>query len=144
MSSTESELELERERLLAELLADEGFDEPAGIGPRNAAEPVPVTFAQEVLWLLDRSTPGLSAYNTPLARRIRGPLDIQALERALTVLAERHEALRTVFDASGDGATQVVLPTAQVTLSVHDVSSEALATREDAAINALRAIADTP
>lgn len=143
MSSTESELELERERLLAELLADEGLDEPESIGRRNASDSVPVTFAQEVLWLLDRSTPGMSAYNTPLARRIRGPLDIQALERALNALAARHEALRTVFQAAGDGAVQVVNPTASVTLSVIDATATS-ANSEVAAISALRAVADTP
>jgi len=144
MSSTESELDLERERLLAELLADEGVDEPAGIGPRSAADAVPVTFAQEVLWLLDRSTPGMSAYNTPLARRIRGALDVPALERALNGLVERHEALRTVFQASGDGATQVVQPVARVTLAVHDVRPAGMDGREQAALHALRAVADTP
>ncbi|MEO7996610.1 MAG: amino acid adenylation domain-containing protein [Gemmatimonadaceae bacterium] len=145
MSPTDSEeLELERERLLAQLLADEGLEETAAVGPRNPGESIPVTFAQEVLWLLDRSTPGLSAYNTPLARRIRGPLDFEALSTALTALADRHEALRTVFQASGDGAVQVVLPTSPVSLIVTDLEDLPATDREAAALKSLRAIADMP
>src|SRR5689334_9522335 len=122
-------LEDERQRLLAELLAEEGLDAPAAspIGPRDRSVPAPLTYAQEVIWLLDRATPGLTAYNTPLARRIRGRLDVPALERALAMLAERHEALRTVFEPRGDGAVQVVLPAAPVSFSLHDVRSAASA-----------------
>lgn len=145
MASTDSEaLELERERLLAQLLADEGLEEAATIGTRDPNEPIPVTFAQEVLWLLDRSTPGLSAYNTPLARRIIGSVDFNALQNALTALADRHEALRTVFQASGEGAVQVVLPKASVSLISTDVSDLPTDAREAAAIKALRTIADMP
>jgi len=50
----ESELERERQRLLEQLLADEGLDAPSApaISPRDPSAPVPLTFAQEVLWLL--------------------------------------------------------------------------------------------
>lgn len=71
----ESELEKERQRLIDLLLADEGLDSPAvsPIERRDSSALLPLTYAQEVLWLLDRATPGLNAYNSPLARRIRGP-----------------------------------------------------------------------
>jgi amino acid adenylation domain-containing protein len=143
---TESELERQRQRLIEQLLADEGLDAPSApaISPRDPSALVPLTFAQEVLWLLDRSTPGLTAYNTPLARRVRGPLDVPALERALTGVAERHEALRTVFHAKGDAAEQVVLPASSVAVVVHDVSTLPPEQREKAALSALRAVANTP
>ncbi|MEP6733139.1 MAG: condensation domain-containing protein, partial [bacterium] len=142
----ESELEKERQRLLEQLLADEGLDAPlaATISPRDPSAPVPLTFAQEVLWLLDRATPGLTAYNTPLARRVRGSLDVGALERALGGVAERNEALRTVFHAKGDGAEQIVLPESSVAVRVHDVSALPPGQREAAALVALRAVANTP
>ncbi|MEO8564655.1 MAG: condensation domain-containing protein, partial [bacterium] len=136
-----------RQRLLAQLLAEEGLDDsPAepSIAPRAIAGEAPVTFAQEVLWLLDRATPGLTAYNTPVARRIRGALDVAALERALDALVARHETLRTVFAARGDGAVQVVKPAARVALQTHDVRGLPDAEREGAAITALRAATDTP
>ncbi|HTK47955.1 MAG TPA: condensation domain-containing protein, partial [Gemmatimonadaceae bacterium] len=141
------ELAAERQRLLAQLLAEEGLEGAAAdppIEPRAERGEAPLTFAQEVLWLLDRATPGLTAYNTPVARRIRGPLDHAALERALGALVARHEALRTVFTARGDGAVQTVLPSAPVTVAVHDVHAMPAEQREGAAIAALRAAADTP
>jgi amino acid adenylation domain-containing protein len=143
---TASTLEAERQRLLAELLADEGLAASAApaIPPRDRSTPTPLTFAQEVLWLLDRATPGLTAYNTPLARHVRGPLDLSALERALTRLVERHEALRTVFEARGESAVQRVLPTAPVTLDVHDLRGLPAGARANAAIVALRGVANTP
>ena len=84
MSRAESGLEQERRRLLEQLLAEEGLDAPEvpAILPRDPSAPIPVTFAQEVLWLLDRATPGLTAYNTPLARRVRGSLDVATLVQA--------------------------------------------------------------
>ena len=146
MSTAESELEQERQRLLEQLLADEGLDAPEvpSILPRDPLAPVPTTFAQEVLWLLDRATPGLTAYNSPLARRVRGTLDVDALERALAALVARHETLRTVFDAQGDGAVQVVQPAGAVRVVLHDVSELAAELREAAATTALRGVADTP
>ncbi|MBV9879668.1 MAG: AMP-binding protein, partial [Gemmatirosa sp.] len=147
-TTTDADLADERARLLAALLAEEGLDDGApgepAIAPRAQRDEAPLTFAQEVLWLLDRATPGLTAYNTPVARRVRGPLDVAALERALGALVARHETLRTVFAARGDGAVQVVLPPAPVTVAVHDVRALPAAEREAAAIAALRAVTDTP
>jgi amino acid adenylation domain-containing protein len=146
-TSAEAALAAERERLLAELLAAEGLStgsDPDRIPARAPGAPVPLTFAQEVLWLLDRATPGLAAYNTPLARRVRGPLDLAALERAMTALVARHEALRTVFVAQGDGGAQQVLPAAPVAVALHDVSALPEGERLGAAVRALRTVAEAP
>lgn len=149
MSHTESELELERQRLLDQLLAEEELDVNAdahtsSIRPRNSANAIPLTFAQEVLWLLDRGTPGLTAYNTPLARRVRGQLNLEALAAAATELANRHEALRTVFEGNGESAVQVVKPNAEIEFSIVYLRDIAEGDRESAAISALRNVADTP
>jgi len=139
-------LEDERQRLLAELLAAEGLDSPAApsIAPRDRSVPAPLSYAQEVLWLLDRAAPGLTAYNSALARRVRGRLDLAAMERAVSQLVTRHEALRTVFETRGDGAVQSILPGGTVSVSLHDVRELPAAEREHAAIAALRQVADTP
>jgi amino acid adenylation domain-containing protein len=57
--------------------------------------PLPLSFAQQRLWLTDRIEPGSSAYNMPAALRLRGPLDAAALRASLDVLVRRHETLRT-------------------------------------------------
>ncbi|MEU9836503.1 amino acid adenylation domain-containing protein [Streptosporangium sp. NPDC048047] len=68
----------------------------------------PLSPAQERLWLLQRFDPGNAAYTMYLARRLRGPLDEDALTRALTDVLTRHESLRTRF-AEEDGVPWAVL-----------------------------------
>ncbi|MFI7044777.1 amino acid adenylation domain-containing protein [Streptosporangium sandarakinum] len=68
----------------------------------------PLSPAQERLWLLQRLDPGNAAYTMYLTRRLRGPLDEDALTRALTDVLTRHESLRTRF-AEEDGVPWAVL-----------------------------------
>ncbi|MBV9447703.1 MAG: amino acid adenylation domain-containing protein [Streptosporangiaceae bacterium] len=64
--------------------------------------PLP-SFAQEQLWFIDEFHHGLPAHNVPFLIRLRGPLDVDALSRALAALAARHEPLRTRLVAGKDG-----------------------------------------
>jgi amino acid adenylation domain-containing protein len=77
---------------------------------RETGGPFPLSFAQQRLWFIDRMAPGSSVYNVADALLLEGRLDIPALERTLGALVERHEALRTVFDAVEGRPVQVVLP----------------------------------
>jgi len=70
---------------------------------------VPLSFAQQRLWLLDKIDEGSTAYNVPLAMRIKGNLDVEQLESTLTALMQRHEGLRTVFKEDEEGAYQWVM-----------------------------------
>ena len=84
---------------------------------------VPLSFAQERLWLIDQLDPGSAAYNIPVALVLRGPLDAAALAAALDEVVRRHGSLRTVFAAtSGGGAFQRVLPYAPAPLSRIDLA----------------------
>jgi amino acid adenylation domain-containing protein len=69
--------------------------EPVPRGPRPAR--LPLSFAQERLWFLDRLEPGNAAYVIPLALSLQGPLTVASLVGALTAVVHRHEALRTTF-----------------------------------------------
>src|SRR6185503_9921649 len=92
--------EEEQERLLALLLAEEGFDLSllaAPIERRAERREAPLSFAQQRLWFLDRLEPGGSFYNVPGAVRLSGRLDVAAFAAALLSIAGRHEALRTTF-----------------------------------------------
>ncbi|MEO5814771.1 MAG: amino acid adenylation domain-containing protein [Gemmatimonadaceae bacterium] len=91
---------------------------PAGIDPRPIGAPVPMSFAQELLWLLDRANPGMHGYNVPRTARLRGALDVAALRRALSEIVARHEVLRSTFDMVDGELRQVVHAPSEVTLSV--------------------------
>lgn len=143
---TAASLVQRRRDALARLLAAEGLDSGVerAIVPRDPAAEVPLSFAQEVLWLLDRATPGLTAYNSPAAARVLGPLDLTALASAATALVARHEALRTAFDAVDERAVQFPLPPSPVTVLQFDACALPAERRTAAALEFLRKIADTP
>lgn len=131
---------------LDQLFATEGVAQEQGrtITPRDRNASTPASFSQELLWMLDRATPGLTAYNLPLARRLRGNLDVAALERALTAIAARHEALRTRF-ADGEGhPIQLVDAAAPVALHRVDLSNLSALERESAAVREVTQRARTP
>ncbi|HEU4655925.1 MAG TPA: amino acid adenylation domain-containing protein, partial [Capillimicrobium sp.] len=90
----------------------------------------PASYAQRRLWFIDQLEPGRPAYNVPLNFRLTGELDIPALAASLSHLVERHEALRTVFDAPDGEPVQVVLPPAAVPLPVADLRPLPAAERE--------------
>ncbi|MFD7683227.1 amino acid adenylation domain-containing protein [Streptomyces sp. NPDC060187] len=84
--------------------------------------PLPLSFAQRRLWFLDQLDPGRAEYLIPMGLRISGPLDVAALETALTELVARHEVLRTRFVTDGDGTPgQIVDAPRPLPLAVHDL-----------------------
>jgi amino acid adenylation domain-containing protein len=90
--------------------------------PAGRTEPLPLSFAQERLWFIDRMEPGSAVYNTPGAWRLGGALDEAALERSLGEIVRRHEALRTVFADANGSPVQVIVPFGGFVLPVEDLS----------------------
>ena len=85
------------------------------------AGPAPLSFAQERLWFLDQLEPGNPYYNIHKAVRWKGPLDQEALGRALETILARHDALRTNFVAVDGTPFQVVDPSSALPLPVIDL-----------------------
>ena len=83
----------------------------------------PLSFAQQRLWFLHQMDPSNAAYNMPLAFRLSGQLDVEALQWSLDEIVRRHEILRTTFDVLDQGPVQLVAATGNLTLSVTDLSS---------------------
>ena len=81
-------------------------------------ERVPLSFAQQRLWFLEQFHGPGTAYNLPLALRLRGQLDAGALTAALNDVAKRHEALRTVFAVEGGQPYQRVIPAEEAVVPV--------------------------
>ena len=71
------------------------------IAPISRELPLEVSSAQEQLLFVDDLQPGLAIYNLPTAARLRGPLDVAALESAFSEIVRRHEALRTNYEVPG-------------------------------------------
>ncbi len=100
------------------------------IEPVDRAAPLPLSFAQQQLWFLDRLEPGSSTYNIPVAWRLGGALDEPALERALGEIVRRHEALRTTFADRDGSPVQVIARFGGFALPVEDLSDLSEADRE--------------
>ncbi|MEY4941343.1 MAG: hypothetical protein RIQ93_3078, partial [Verrucomicrobiota bacterium] len=79
---------------------------------------LPLSFAQERIWFLERLEPGSTTYHINRAFRLRGDIDIKALQSALTGIVARHEVLRTVYAEREGAAAARVLPPAVVPLPV--------------------------
>jgi len=95
------------------------------IARRSEDGPAPLSFAQELVWLMDRASPGITAWNVARAWRISGPLDTVALQAALDALSVRHEALRTIFTATDAGPRALVRPPQPVPIARFDLSDYA-------------------
>nr|WSZ19204.1 amino acid adenylation domain-containing protein [Streptomyces canus] len=89
---------------LAEHLGDRPRDaDRVPLPPRAAGCELPLSFGQQRLWFLDQLQAESAEYLLPVVVRLRGTVDDAALQRALTRLVERHEALRTRFVTGPDG-----------------------------------------
>lgn len=94
---------------------------PTETGPGDAAG-FPLSGQQEQIWVLTQLTPDALAYNTQFSLRMHGPVDIVALQRALSHLVTRHEILRTTFHDGPDGPVQVVHEPWQAKVEVVDLT----------------------
>ncbi|MEU7899391.1 amino acid adenylation domain-containing protein [Nonomuraea sp. NPDC049152] len=109
---------------LAALLDAPSGDE--GPLPRPPGAPVPLSRNQERLWFLHRLDPGDAAYNMWIVRRLRGPLDVAALGRAVDALAARHESLRTRFPEEDGVPYALVQPPGHVPVEIVTGDAEQL------------------
>ncbi|HWM94193.1 MAG TPA: non-ribosomal peptide synthase/polyketide synthase [Thermoanaerobaculia bacterium] len=105
--------------------------------PRSG--PMPASFSQQRLWFLDRLEPGSFVYNLGGAVRLKGSLDIAALDGALRGIVRRHESLRTCFVDHGGEPRQVVAEPSPLALPVVDLAGLPAPAREDEALRVARA-----
>jgi len=99
--------------------------------PRTRNENLPLSFAQQRLWFLDQLEPGNPAYNSPLAYRIRGQLNVVALEQTLGEVVRRHEALRTTFTTVDGQPIQSITPEPDLKLPMVDLQEIPETEREE-------------
>jgi amino acid adenylation domain-containing protein len=98
---------------------------PPPLGRATAEARARLSYAQERLWFLERLSPGSPVHNVTMALRLGGPLDEEALVRALAELERRHEALRTRIVEEPEGPRQLVDPPCAHTVEIEDVRGAA-------------------
>jgi amino acid adenylation domain-containing protein/FkbH-like protein len=84
---------------------------------------VELTPQQQRIWFLDQFEPSRSPYNIPVGVRLTGRLDVGALQRSLTRMASRHEALRSTFPEEAGKPVCHILPPGPVALKEIDLTS---------------------
>ncbi|MBT7408281.1 MAG: amino acid adenylation domain-containing protein, partial [Methylococcales bacterium] len=93
------------------------------IEPIQKNQHMPLSFAQERLWFLDKMMTGNAAYNIPIAMRLRGQFSDEALSQTLSSIIKRHEILRTLFEeVDGKPIQKIGAYSSFFTLPVIDLS----------------------
>ena len=110
----------------------------------SRAEPLPLSFFQERLWVIHRFDPENTAYNLVIVHSTRDPVDVARLEEAIRTLARRHESIRSSFRDNGAVPTVLLQPTEAVRIDVVDVRDRSEADQERLLEEAVDAAAHTP
>ncbi|MCT7979017.1 non-ribosomal peptide synthetase [Laspinema olomoucense] len=101
---------------------------PVSLKPISRAGNLPLSFAQQRLWFLDRLVPNNPFYNMPTAVRLTGEVNIEVLEAAFNEIKRRHEGLRTCFpEGEGQGRQEIQ---AHFSLPIHVLNLQNLSPPE--------------
>ncbi|WKG10292.1 amino acid adenylation domain-containing protein [Nocardia sp. PE-7] len=108
--------------------------ESAGGGARPALAAgerparIPLSLAQQRMWFLNQFDPSSVAYNIPMAVRLHGAIEVEALRAAVADLVARHETLRTIYPETDDGPIQQILAETEATprLEVRSIAPDQL------------------
>ena len=130
--------------LLPSFLTEAGIEVPPTIPPRDQAQPIPLSFAQQRLWFLDQFEPGKAFYNITVAYRLQGLLQATALEKSLNDMVRRHEVLRTAFTATQGQPLQTILPAAAFPWQWIDLQDCPAADKAAQALQLATAVAQQP
>ncbi len=127
-------LPLEKRQLFLQALQKEGVDFsrfpiPAGVEVEDRDA---LSYAQQRMWFLWQLDPASGAYNLPGAVRLKGALNLNAMQQAFASLVARHETLRTVFQRQADERLLQVAAQPSLAIEQLDLSTLAVAEREQA------------
>ena len=101
---------------------------------RKPGETVPLSYAQEQVWLHAQLAPDFPLYNEPVTIHYSGTLNVAALEKSFNEILRRHEAWRTCFTAVEGQPVQEVRPHLSISLPVLDLRSLPAEQRETIAL----------
>jgi len=106
---------------------------PPPIQPVPRQGLLPLSFAQERLWVLDQMEPNNPLYNIPRTLRLKGALQAAELERAVNEIVRRHESQRATFAVNDGHPVQRIAPSLTIPLPVQDLTSMPEGGREEEA-----------
>lgn len=101
------------------------------LSPVERDRDLPLSFAQQRLWVLTKVMPELTVYNIPTTARLAGQLNLKTIEQGFAEIVRRHEVLRTRFIATADQARQLIEPPASVSIPLIDLSALPQAVQDD-------------
>ncbi|MEV1329722.1 amino acid adenylation domain-containing protein [Micromonospora costi] len=130
-------------RTLGALAARVAATAPRAEPELTVGHPPTLSPAQRRLWFLDQLAPDSAAYNTAMAERLRGPLDVDALRAALTAVVRRHDVLRWRITRVAGAPHVTCDPPGDAPLPVVDLSALPEQRREDELREGLQACAAT-
>ena len=96
---------------------------PPTVPRRTETGPAPLSLMQQRVWYLEQLQLGRTVFNVPSAHRLRGELDVAALERAFAEMVRRQAVLRTQIGSVGDAPAQIVLDSVDTTIPLEDLSA---------------------
>jgi surfactin family lipopeptide synthetase A len=107
---------------------------PQRIPRRVPGSDVPMSYGQEQLWIHSQFATEIPIYNDPVTMYRYGPIDRDALEKALTEIVRRHESWRTTFGWKDGELMQIVQPPpAHVDIPYADLTGVPQESRDEAA-----------
>ncbi|MFQ3633438.1 amino acid adenylation domain-containing protein [Roseiflexus sp.] len=116
----------------------------APLVPQPRTSVLPASYAQQRLWFLERLAPERALYNLPAALRLRGRLDVAALQASFDAIVARHEVLRTRLVAVDGAPMQQIDPPAPLPLPLTDLSDRDAVQQDEEVRRIVVAEAQTP
>jgi amino acid adenylation domain-containing protein len=121
-------------QLVQEQLGKGKQHELTTITPAPRDGDLPLSYSQQRMWIFESLASGSASFHVPLGVRLKGKLNVAALEQTFSEIIRRHESLRTVFPAVNDGPVQIIQPPARCVLPIVDLSALSTADREQEAM----------
>ena len=111
------------EQLSQKLIGIQGDNRPLQpISLVDRSQPLPLSFGQHSMWLVQALLPDSATYNQPIAIRLTGRIDRAVVTQAIEQIARRHESLRTAFVQSGETLVQHICKPAEFAVNRREIS----------------------
>ncbi|NEO47535.1 MAG: non-ribosomal peptide synthetase, partial [Moorea sp. SIO4A3] len=94
----------------------------SSIQPISREQNIPLSYAQQRLWFIEKMGLSSNVYNIPLTLHLLGRLDYVALQKSLNQIIARHETLRTTFSEINGNPVQIIQPPFELQLPTKDLS----------------------